>query len=445
MVEYILAASISFISKASSVTFMRNATRSLEAQHFGEFRCLAAHCEDTCCDGWAIAVDKPTYDKYRQCTDPGWRTSFDQLITINTADATEHDYARIRLSATTCPFLSEGLCSIQEKFGEGYLPATCTSYPRVCHVVDDVVEKSLDLGCPEAARQVLLDPQCLAYAERPLNSQDFQLRTISTIDSSKALHPEKPYRQFIAVRTFVVWLLQNRAYPLWKRLVILGLFCDKLQEIAAGAGAARIPELIQDYRGAVSLGHFEDLLNQLSAHPAVQLETVVELIIARITSDFTNRRFLACYKEFMDGIPWDPNASMADVCSRYSAVQAQYYAPFMERHGYMLEHYLVNYVYRGLFPFGPQESVSKLHDQRNDRSIRQEFMLMAAYFAVIQMLLGGMAGFHKEAFGSQHVIRVIYTFTRTFEHSQTFPQHVIQALDKNGLSNPRGIAILVKN
>ena len=184
---------------------------------------------------------------------------------------------------------------------------------------------------------------------------------------------------------------------------------------------------------------------RLRAHPIVQLETVLELIVARITSDFTNRRFLGCYKEFMDGIQWGPNAAMDEICSRYRAAHAQYYAPFMSLHEYMLEHYLVNYVYRGLFPFGPQESTYKLRDQNIERSIHNEFMLMAVYFAIIQTLLAGMAGFHKEAFGSPHVIQVIYTFTRTFEHSLTFPQRVIQALDDKGLNNPEGVAVLIKN
>jgi hypothetical protein len=43
---------------------------------------------------------------------------------------------------------------------------------------------------------------------------------------------------------------------------------------------------------------------------------VVELIVARITSDFTNRRFRGCYKQFMDGIQWDPNATMDEIWIR---------------------------------------------------------------------------------------------------------------------------------
>src|SRR5579859_5144861 len=140
---------------------MLDLTRSAEPRHFAPFRCLGAECEDTCCDGWAIAVDQPTYEKYQQCADSEWRSRFQQLVTIN-QNPTSHDYARIQLAATTCPFLSEGLCSIHKGLGEAYLSVTCASFPRVWNAVDTVLEKSLDLGCPEAARRALLDSAPMA-------------------------------------------------------------------------------------------------------------------------------------------------------------------------------------------------------------------------------------------------------------------------------------------
>src|SRR5689334_5783082 len=124
---------------------MRDLTRSLEPRHFAEFRCLGADCEDTCCDGWAVTIDKRTYAKYLHCPDVEWRGRFQNFVTINTADPTDQDYARIQLAGTTCPFLSEGLCSIHRDLGEGYLSVTCASFPRVWNAVDETLEKSLDL------------------------------------------------------------------------------------------------------------------------------------------------------------------------------------------------------------------------------------------------------------------------------------------------------------
>ena len=423
---------------------MREVTRSLQPPHFASFRCLGADCEDTCCDGWAVTVDQRTYEKYQTCSDPQWHASFQQFVTI-TENPTSHDYARIQLSSTTCPFLSEGLCSIHKDLGEDYLSVTCASFPRVLNVVNDVVERSLDLGCPEAARQALLDPSPMAFAESVLASQSFSEARLSVIDMNDGASPGKPYRQFRAVRGFILSLLQNRALPISTRLQLVGFFCDKVQELSAGGAEARIPELIQSYQDAVSGSLFEDLLNQMPARPALRLETVLELIVSRITSDFTNRRFLACYKEFMEGIRWGSDSTMEEITARYQEAYSGYWAPFLHTHEHMLEHYLVNSVCRGLFPFGPQQSTYRLRDQSIERSIHDAFLLLAVQFSIIETLLGGMAGFHKEAFGAAQVIQVIYTFTRTFEHSLTFPQRAIQTLTEKGLNNPEGVAVLLKN
>ncbi|MBZ5592023.1 MAG: flagellin lysine-N-methylase [Acidobacteriia bacterium] len=417
--------------------------RILEPRHFAGFRCIGADCEDTCCDGWAVPVDKAAYEKYRECPDPKWRASFEKLVTIHAANPTDHDYARIRLDSTTCPFLSEGLCSIHKNLGEDYLPVTCASFPRVWNIVDQVLERSLDLGCPEAARVALLDPEAMGFEEKPMDGRDYEVRA-GAVDTSRRSHAGKPYQHFSPVRAFAVGLLQNRALPLWKRILILGFFCDKLQEMGSGNDEPEIPDMIQAYGQAVSAGSFDATLNQLSANLPLRLETVVEIIIARITSDFTNRRFLQSYKEFMDGLEWSHDSTMESLGSRYLAVYTQQCAPFLAAHSHILEHYLVNYVYRGLFPFGPQESTYTLRVQHIQRSIHDGFMLMAAHYAIIETLLAGLAGFYKEAFAAEHVIRVIYTSTRTFEHSLTFSERILQALEGKGLNSVQGAAVLIR-
>jgi len=416
----------------------------LEPRHFAGFHCIGADCEDTCCDGWAVPVDRRAYEKYRDCSDPQWRASFEKLITIHPANATDQDYARIRLESSTCPFLSEGLCSIHKTLGEDYLPATCASFPRVWNIVDQVLEASLDLGCPEAARVALLDPEPMSLLEKPMDDRDLHWVSAGAMDTSLGADCGKPYRYFSPVRAFAVRLLQNRGLPLWKRLLILGFFCDKLQEMGSGKDEPQIPDMIQAYDQAVSSGSFNATLDQFQPDLSLRIETVMELIVARITSDFTNRRFLQSYKEFIDGLQWAADSNMEQIVSRYSAAQRQHGAPFLAGHGYMLEHFLVNRMYRSLFPLGPQESTSTLRVQHTQRSIHDEFMLMAVHYAIIETLLVGLAGFYKEAFAAEHVIRVVYTCTRTFEHSLTFSERILQALQQKGINSVQGAARLIK-
>jgi hypothetical protein len=41
----------------------------IQPAFYSSFRCIGAACEDTCCEGWAVFVDKTTYHKYQTCSD----------------------------------------------------------------------------------------------------------------------------------------------------------------------------------------------------------------------------------------------------------------------------------------------------------------------------------------------------------------------------------------
>jgi lysine-N-methylase len=160
------------------------------------------------------------------------------------------------------------------------------------------------------------------------------------------------------------------------------------------------------------------------------------LIVQRIGSDFTTPRFLASYQEFMQGIEWTAESNMGDIGRRYASVFSQHYAPFMNRHEYMLEHYLVSYVHRTLFPLGPQERANSIHDQ---------CLRMLVNYAIIQSVLIGLAGFHQAEFSAGHVIKVIQSFTKAFEHSLSFPERALQILADKGVKTCASLAILIRN
>jgi lysine-N-methylase len=416
----------------------------LQPHSYHSFRCIGADCEDTCCTGWNVNVDKLTYEAYQRCDDPELGPRLHQLVTIGAASASDDTHARITLSGVSCPFLAEGLCAIQKKLGEQYLSTTCAKYPRVLNVVDNVLQRSLDLSCPEAARIVLLDPNPMEFDEEEGPPHDPRLGRLSVLTTGNR-NPVGSYRYFHEIRASVIWLLQYRDWPLWKRLVILGLLCDQLHDMAAAGRHARIPGVLQWYRDAAAGELLDQGLNDYRAQASAQLEMVLEMIVGRIGSDFTSERFFACYQEFMQGVQWTAEASMEDIAHRYASAFAQHYAPFLSRHQYMLEHYLVSYVHRTLFPLGPQEGnrESGVHDVVY--SIREQYLLMMVHYAIVQTLLIGLAGFHQADFATAHVIKVIQSCTKAFGHSLSFPARSLRILADRGLKTCAGMAMLLRN
>ena len=416
--------------------------RIVQPRYYEAFRCIGADCEDTCCDGWGITVDRLTYDKYQHCRDPDLSSSLHELVTINPAG--DDDYASIKLSETHCPFLSEGLCSIQTKLGEDYLSNTCATYPRMMNRVGDVLERTLDLSCPEAARIVLLDQWPFEFIEIG-ETDSFRMGTPYVPDTPTAAYDGRTYPHFREVRSLIVTILQGRAYPLWKRLVITGHFCDKLSEMAIMSNDEDIPGLIQRYSHALNNGSFDELLSKCQFQPAVQLMTVLELVVSRITSDFTGRRFLDCYQEFMRGLDWTQESALSEVAQRYAEALVQYYAPFVNQNQFLMERYLVTYAYKNLFPLGRLESNRKCGLHHIGNSISIQCMLMLAYYAIARTVMIGMAAVHKSSFGVEQALRLIQSSTKAFQHSTSFPLRVIEILNHNGLRTGASMAALVQD
>jgi lysine-N-methylase len=395
-----------------------NPAKLLHPGYFDAFHCIGSACEDTCCVGWIVHVDKPTYDKYQSCSSPELGPSLHTLVTINEKRSNDEDYAKIVFNEAGCPFLSEGLCSIQQHLGEDYLSNMCATYPRVMNRVDEVLQQSLDLSCPEAARMALLNPQPMEFNEAAYKDGSIRGGNLPLLDISSLKDSPDPYRSFREVRSRVISLLQDRSYPVWKRLFMVGCFCENVDGTYIGGA---------EYS------------------PAVQLELVLDLIVARITSDSNPRRFLECYQELMSGIQWTSKSSMEEIGARYAEAYSQHYIPFMSRHEYIFEHYLVNYVHRTLFPFGLPESNERLRDDRVSSPIAAQYMLMVAQFAITKALLIGVAGFHKSAFGIDHVIKVVQSCAKTFEHSTTYPRQVISMLADKAMTTPESLCVLIKN
>ena len=398
------------------------------------FRCIGAACEDTCCGDWGVAVDRKTYEKYRDCGDPELQPTLQRYVTIRT-NGTEGDYARIGLVNNRCPLMSEGLCSIQLKLGESYLSNTCAAYPRSVLVVDGVVERTLHLSCPEAARLVLLDPAPFEWKEL---TEDLDERYVVLLTESWKANP---YPYFQEVRELFVQTIRTTSYPRWQRLAILGRLAEEFNAIQKDGAATG--EFIR--RSLSALGARTFNAGRVTVQPTIQLETVLELIVTRIGSDFTSHRLLECFREFMQGIEWGPDKSMEELASRCAEAERRWYTPFMSQHEYMFDNFLLNYLSRTLFPYGHREIDDKLRIDYVENAVRRQYLLLAAHYATMRMLLIGMAAFHRARFGMDQVVKLMQAYSKAFQHSTAYPEKALQILAANGIKTGHQATVLFQD
>jgi lysine-N-methylase len=412
---------------------------SRQSGHFSAFHCLGADCEDTCCRDWGISVDRISYEKYQGCTDPEMRPLLHQFVTISPSKGNDADFARFTLADNGCVFLAEGLCSIQLKMGESYLSNTCASFPRAVVMVDGVEERSLHLSCPEAARLVLLNQN--PYDWGPDGEGSFADNGVTKLDSQHASREGAPYPFFEEVRELFVDALRPGKYARWQRLAIVGQLSEELNAILqcgdpARGQAGETAEFIARSRETLIAGSFDVRVPQ--ARPQIQIETVLELIVSRIGSDFTVHRFLECYREFMQGLRWGPESSMEELDSRYAEARVRNYAPFMKQHEYLLDNFLINYCIRTVFPYGHREIGQRIGIDYIENSVRRQYLLLAVHYAVVRAVLIGMSAFHgaesgRAAFGTEHAIKLVQSYAKAFLHSSSYPVNALRILSNQGI------------
>lgn len=199
--------------------------------YYKDFHCIAEKCEDTCCAGWQIVIDKKTLKKYKKMSG-----EFGHLVKkkINWVTGTFRQDKEKR-----CAFLNEcNLCELYLHEGEGGFCKTCRLYPRHMEEFEGVREISLSISCPEAARILLHKKEPVTYLtfekEGEEEYEEFDPFLFSILEDAR--------KEMIAI-------LQKRSLSLKVRtILILGMAHDMQGRINRQA-LFECLDVIEKYRG----------------------------------------------------------------------------------------------------------------------------------------------------------------------------------------------------
>ncbi|WP_134682847.1 flagellin lysine-N-methylase [Brevibacillus migulae] len=395
-------------------------TTGMSADYLQSFECTGSACEDTCCSGWGVSIDKRTFDKYKSLQDKTWKRKLTSHIYRNKYETTFSSYAMIKMEkGSYCPFLNKDrLCSIQLSLGSSYLSKTCAGYPRQLNKVFESYDSSAVLSCPEVARLTLLRPEGLTFSPAVNEIEPNPL-----ID--KLVEDEGFRGTFEQMRTFIISLLQNRSMPLHARLLLLGHFILDLERAIEEDGDGPILETIAHWQSVIDHEEWQELVDALpvDAHEQFRmLLSIVEDYLAH--TEVTSQRYMECYQEWAEGIRYDVD--------NYQQAEQTYYASFLEEHAYLLENYAVHYVFTQLFPF------SVLGE-----SLYADYVLLILHVALIRFHLIGLAAYHK-GLSPEQVVTLVYTFARTYEHDSNFFKNILHYLREKQWDTLPNMSILLR-
>lgn len=129
--------------------------------YYHKFQCTADQCEDTCCAGWQIVVDKKSLKCYRN-VNGSFRKELQKGVDFKEGTFRQNKEKR-------CAFLNEdNLCNMYTALGADSLCKTCRLYPRHIEEFEGAREITLSLSCPEVAKILMnrLEPVQMITVEK---------------------------------------------------------------------------------------------------------------------------------------------------------------------------------------------------------------------------------------------------------------------------------------
>lgn len=115
----------------------------------------------------------------------------------------------------------------------------------------------------------------------------------------------------------------------------------------------------------------------------------------------------------------------------------------MDQHPYVLENYVTNHIFKNHYPFThPRDRYPDLQREQPDAEVGH--LVLSVHLALIHTLLVGIAGHYREAFDSFHVIKLVQSLARTFEHSKESQAQIKTFVRANKLNRLGGIALLLQ-
>ena len=196
-------------------------------KYMKNFKCIGSECEDHCCSGWQIKLDKNDYEhiqKHYSHTEKD-REQFRKGVLRKSEGTAPNSFATFSLKEDgNCFFEKSGLCTMHQQFGENALARVCATYPRRFTQTEEEFELTGSLSCPEIARLALLSDDAMEWESFGNGQLPERINLISESRSHTPFYGSysKPIREII------VWLMKAIGFSVEEKIYFTLYFSQKV-------------------------------------------------------------------------------------------------------------------------------------------------------------------------------------------------------------------------
>ncbi len=388
----------------------------LYPEYFEKFQCIGGDCEDSCCAGFRVDIDRKTYRLYKKIGDPELQPILDSVIKTYEKPISDTFYGYIDFEdREQCPLLSsDGWCTVHRNHGESALGLVCHSYPRFTNLVDDVREKSGTMACPEMARLALLNKQGIQFIEAEESGDERN-------NIGFTFHADNVPAHFWEMRLLTLHTLQNRSYTMNKRMLILAMFFQKAHDAQQTRDDAGISSWIEKFRAWSESGQIASALGKLPTSEAFQFNVLRKLLNERSKMEIKSKRYRKLHETVMRsyGLTERDEPLSTEQIADYKQKIDQFGSLLEQRFSYVLENYMVNMTFKYVFPANGR------------RKLFDEFMMLAIHFVIVRFMLVGVYAAQPETFDEAAIIECIQSFSKEVEHNAFFMKYMYEQLLAN--------------
>lgn len=382
--------------------------------YINEFSCISSECKESCCKEWTISVDKKTFKKYKNIKNKDTRTKI--LDNISKANNPSNLYATMNLTGENkeCSLLEEGLCYIHKELGSGYLSKICSQFPRLVNRIDNEMEFSLSAGCEEAARLIMDNENGIEFELKEINdTSDYSAMPIYTKQDKSLLYRLKLHN----LRPFIIEILQFRDFSIHHRLMLVGLF---LRNIEKANSTSEIDTIVESYKTHICSGVYDNLIIDISAEKdrflAQQFQigfNFIDVYLKKHTASALLRNL--CTNLESNFIDKTKGLDIETLLKNHKSVES-----FIERNEYLIENYLVNYVFSKTVPCSDKYTPT------------QSYALMSLRIYLLKLFLASEFN-EKDDITKDKAIRLMSTISKSIDHNTTLNDNFIKMLKEEEL------------